>query len=126
MVAAWLLLVFAAATVQAADKPDTVSMVVDYGDGVQVHFTALPWQDSMTVLDAIDAAAKHPHGVKFEKRGRGTATLVTGIGKLKNEGSGKNWLYSVNKKDADVGVGAYRLEPGDAILWEFKAYDYNR
>jgi hypothetical protein len=44
---------------------------------------------------------------------------------LKNEGDGKNWLYSVNGKMARVGAGAYQLESGDVVLWEFKVYEYN-
>jgi hypothetical protein len=115
----------AAPTADAADKPQIVEMVVDYGDGVQLRFTALPWRAKLTVLDALEAAGKHPHGVKFDKRGRGAQAMVTAIGNVKNEGNGKNWLFSVNDKPADVGAGAYELEAGDAVLWEFKTYEYN-
>jgi len=79
----------------------------------------------MTAVDALAAAKKHPHGITFEKRGRGASTLVTQIDDLKNEGDGKNWLYSVNGKTARVGAGAYQLKSGDAVLWEFKVYEYN-
>jgi ABC-type transport system substrate-binding protein len=110
----------------AADvKAETVRLVVDYGDGAQVHLTALPWRDGMTVLDALAAAKKHPHGITFAQRGSGASSLVTQIGDLKNEGDGKNWLYTVNGKLAPVGAGAYKLKAGDGILWEFKDYEYN-
>jgi len=48
----------------AETKPQTVQMVVDYGDGAEIRLTALPHRAGMTVLDAIEAAGAHPHGVK--------------------------------------------------------------
>ncbi len=101
----------------------TVSLVVDYGDGAQVHLTALPWSKGMTAVDALAAAQKHRHGVKFVQRGRGANALVTQIGDLKNQGNGKNWIYAVNGKTAEVGAGTYALEPDDRVLWEFKEYE---
>ncbi|MEX0677140.1 MAG: DUF4430 domain-containing protein [Pirellulales bacterium] len=109
----------------ADEKAATVRLVVDYGDAAQVHFKALPWRDGMTVLDALVAAEKHPHGITFAKRGDGASALITQIDDLKNEGNGKNWLYTVNGKLAPLGAGAYKLKAGDAILWEFKVYEYN-
>lgn len=110
----------------AAEAKPAVKLVVDYGDGVQVHYTALPWQAGMTVVDALTAAQKHPHGLKLTQKGKGASALITEIGGLKNEGSGKNWLFSVNGKEADVGAGGYELNAGDTVLWEFKAYEYNQ
>ena len=99
--------------------------MVDYGDGVEVHFKALPWRDGMTVLDALVAAQARPHGVTFAHRGSGSSAMITKIGDLKNEGDGKNWLYSVNEKSGEVSAGAHKLKPLDAILWKFQVYDYN-
>ena len=93
--------------------------------GADPVLAALPWREGMTVVDALGAAAKHPHGITFESRGRGASALVTRIGDLKNEGTGRNWLYSVNGKLANVGAGAYKLSAGDVVLWEFKVYRYN-
>jgi hypothetical protein len=126
LLVALLLLVAASAGLSAAEPKPAVRLVVDYGDGVQVHYTALPWQAGMTVVDALVAAQKHPHGLKLSQKGKGTSTLITEIGGLKNEASGKNWLFSVNGKQADVGAGGYELKSGDNVLWEFKAYEYNQ
>ena len=112
-------------SVAADGKAQTVRLVVDYGDGAEVRFKALPWRDGMTVVDALAAAGKHPHGTTFAQRGRGASALIIQIDDLKNQGDGKNWLYSVNGKTARVGAGAYKLKSGDAILWEFKDYEYN-
>jgi len=35
-------------------------------------------------------------------------------------GSGKYWIYSVNGKEASIGVSKYLLKEGDIIKWELK------
>ena len=114
--------------VLAADAkgPASVRLVVDYGDGVETHFTALKWANGMTALDALSAAKSHKHGISFEQRGSADTALVTKIGDLKNEGNGKNWLYSVNGKPGEVSAGIQPLKAGDAVLWKFQTYDYNQ
>ena len=104
----------------SAEKP--VKLIVDYGDGVQKHFTALAWKKDMTVLDAMQMAAEHPRGITFEYRGRGSTALLVRIDNVKNEGAGRNWIYRVNGKLADRSMGVWRLQPGDTILWSFAEY----
>ena len=113
-----------------ADAPAsrTVEMVIDYGDGVQVRFTALAWREKMTVLDAVSAASAHPHGVKCVWRGTGSTAFLTQIGDQKNEGGGgksRNWLFSLNGKESEVGIGSCTLQAGDVILWRFGQPDNN-
>jgi hypothetical protein len=107
----------------AADPRPAVSLSIDYGDGVELRFRELPYRAGMTVLEALAAAAKHPHGVKFVQRGRAATAMITEIDGVKNDPAGKNWLFSVNGKSAEVGAGAYELKPDDAVLWEFKPYE---
>ncbi len=112
----------------AQPKSATIRLVLDYGDGVQTHFTALPWREGMTVLDALAAASKHPHGVTFKQRGSGGGALITQIGDVANEGGGresKNWLFYVNDKQATESAGKSNLAAGDVALWRFQVYDYN-
>ncbi len=109
----------------AADPRPVLKLVVDYGDGVELHFRELPWRPGMTVLDALAGAAKRTRGIKFVQRGRGANAMITEIDGLENDAGGKNWLFSINGKTAEVGAGAFQLEAGDTVLWEFKAYDYN-
>ena len=40
---------------------------------------------------------------------------------LRNTGTGKNWLFKVNGQSPNIGAGAYPLNPGDRVLWEFTA-----
>ena len=105
-----------------AAESQTVSVVIDYGDGVQKHFTALAWKDGITVLDAMQAARQHPRGIAIESRGSGARTMLTRIDDLANEGAGRNWIYRVNGKLADRGIGAYNLKLGDTVLWRFEKY----
>lgn len=107
----------------AAQKAPTVQLVVDYGDGAEVRFKALPWKEGMTVLDALNLAQAHRHGITFVTRGKGSSALVTKIGDQANEGSGKNWLYSVNEKRGEVSAGLQKVEPRDTVLWRFEEYE---
>jgi hypothetical protein len=116
---------FAAEPKVAEPKP-VVSLIVDYGDGVAVHFTELKWKPGMTVLDALSATSGLRRGVKFSQRGSGSSALVTKIDDLANQGDGKNWLYSVNDKPGEKSAGIQELRAGDAVLWKFKVYDYNQ
>ena len=123
-----LLVLIPALLIAAEPRAATVRLVVDYGDGVETHFTAIPWRKGMTVLDALKAAQMHRRGIKFAQRGSGSSALITKIGDVENEGGGqtsKNWMYRVNDKPAEVGAGVLELTPGDVILWKFQVYDYN-
>jgi hypothetical protein len=103
----------------AADSDATVRLTIDYGDGVQKVFAGIAWQEGQTVLAALESAAKHPRGIKFEHRGTGATAFVTSIDGQKNEGAGRNWLYEVNGNPANKSCGAWTLEAGDQVLWKF-------
>ena len=116
----WLVAAVASAAEPADEK--TVKLTIDYGDGVQKVFVALPWKEKMTVLAALQAAEKHPRGIKLTHQGSGERVLVTAIDDLKNEGRGRNWIYEVNGKLADKSAGVYELLAGDSVLWRFATY----
>ncbi len=99
-----------------------VSLVIDYGDGVEKHFTQLTWREQLTVLDAMTAAAQHRRGIKFQHRGAGATAFLISIDDLKNEGTKRNWIFRVNGKLADRSFGITTLKPGDTILWKFGEY----
>lgn len=101
---------------------ETVKLAIDYGDGVQMQFAALPWTKDMTVFAALEGAAKHPRGVKIVHQGKGETLLVTAIDDLKNEGRGRNWLYEVNGKLGDRSCAVMPLKAGDSVLWRFGKY----
>ncbi len=111
------------ATPSAAQAADKVKLVIDYGDGVEKHFTQLTYKKDMTVLDAVRLAEKHAHGIKVEVRSSGSTAFLEKIDDIANEGSGKNWVYRVNDKLGDRSIGIYKLQPGDAVLWRFQEYE---
>ncbi|MHC4107435.1 MAG: DUF4430 domain-containing protein [Planctomycetota bacterium] len=103
-----------------------VRLVVDYNDGVQKHFTALPWKKGMTVLDAMKLAKASPHGITFEYRGSAADAFLTRIDDLENQGGEadkKNWLFWVNTRFADRSFGIQELEPADVVLWRFGKWE---
>ena len=101
---------------------NTVRLTIDYGDGVQKVFTGLSWEEGATVFAALQAATKHPRGIKMTHQGSGPTTLVTAIDDLKNEGRGRNWLFEVNGKLGEMSCAVVEVKSGDAVLWRFAKY----
>ena len=107
-------------------KPKTIRLVIDYGDGVEKHFTAVPWRPGMTVLDVLQWAARHPRGIRFQYRGKKATAFLTSIDGLANEGGrGRNWLYSIDGRLGDRSFGVKRVGAGRKVLWRFGAGPYN-
>jgi Domain of unknown function (DUF4430) len=102
-----------------------VELVIDYGDGAEKRFAAIAWREGMTVLEVLEAAKAHPHGIAFSVRGTGEQALLTKIDDLENQkgaAGAKNWIFYVNDHLADKSLGATIVEPGDLILWKFERY----
>ena len=124
----------ALAAIQARGGPDeskpvhAVRLIIDYGDGVQKHFTAVAWKKDLTVFDAMSQAKASPHGITFQHTGSGSSAFLTRIDDLQNEGGGsgkRNWLFWVNTKLGDKSFGEYKLEPSDVVMWKFSAQKLN-
>jgi hypothetical protein len=106
-------------------NPPRVTLTVDYGDGVQKVFTSLPWSPSMTVGTALESARRHPRGIRFQQRGRGSTAFLTQIDDLKNEGgSGRNWIYRINGDSGDRSFAVRELRAGDRVLWKFESFRF--
>jgi hypothetical protein len=102
---------------------ETVTLIVDYGDGVQKRLTDVAWRDGTTVLDVLKFAQRHPRGITFSYRGSQATALLTKIDDLENQGGrGLNWIYQVNGKLADRSFAIFQLQAGDTILWKFDRY----
>ena len=106
----------------AEEDAKTLTLVIDYGDGVQKHFLGLACKRGMTVLDVLEAAKQHPRGIRFSYRGKGATAFLTQIDDLKNEGRGKNWIYHVNGKVGDRSFAVFEVKPSDKVLWKFGEY----
>lgn len=105
----------------------TVELRVDYNDGVEKKLV-LPFNSGMTVFDALNAAQKTPHGLKFDysgKNGPAQTYFLTQIDDIKNENGGKNsrnWVFWVNNDFADKGFGVCKIAAGDHVLWKFDTF----
>ena len=107
---------------ERGEKPKTVRLTIDYGDGVQKVFTGLECKEETTVFDILQQAAKHPRGIRVSHKGSGDATFITAIDDVKNEGRGRNWTFDVNQKSGEASAGVVKVKPGDSILWRFGDY----
>jgi hypothetical protein len=109
----------------AAAPGQTIQLVIDYGDGAQKRFSAIPCRDGMAVLDVLQFARQSPHGITFVVRGSGEAALLTKLDDVANEegaAGARNWLFYVNDHLADKSLGAATVKSGDTILWKFERY----
>ena len=100
----------------------TVAMVIDYDDGVEKHFRQLAWKPGMTVLEVLQAAKQHPRGIQFVHRGDGDTAFLTQIDDLKNEGRGRNWIFSVNGQLGQRSFAVTEVKASDRVVWKFTQY----
>jgi len=103
-------------------RAKVVRLIVDYGDGVEKHFTKLPYRAGMSVGDALQLARNHRRGIQVTLRGSGSTAFLSAIDGLSNEGNGKNWTYHVNGKMPDHSFAVHKIAAGDVILWRFGKY----
>src|SRR6186997_2716615 len=61
---------------KAPQETAQVTVVIDYGDGVEKHFTRIAWKDGLTILEAMRAAQGHPRGIRFEFKGNGASAFL--------------------------------------------------
>jgi hypothetical protein len=103
----------------------TIAVVIDYGDGAQKRVT-VAWREGMTVLDAMQLAAKHPRGIQFTHRFAGDRAFLDSLDGMTNQGGGEtahNWVYRVNDQFAHDSIGVHCLSPADVVLWKFGKYE---
>jgi len=77
-----------------------------------------------TVYDALAKACAEKN-VKLSHSGSGADIFIISIGGLAN-GDIENcyWFYTVNGKQPDVGIGAYKMQKGDKIRVYYEASNY--
>ena len=108
--------------VSIATNQQTVILQFDYGNGFSKQYKTLSLSSGDTVLDAMKTMQKHPQKIPFKTRGSGELTFITEIDLIRNEGNGKNWVFYVNGQRANVGVGSYKLQANDRIVWKYEVF----
>lgn len=105
----------------APAKTPTVALTIDFGDGFEKRYTAIPFVESMTVLSALEAARSHPHATSFSFRGQGATAFLTDIDGARNEGAaGRNWIFYVNQELGKESFGQQKLLAGDVVTWRLE------
>jgi hypothetical protein len=108
--------------VVANETNQTVSLIVNFGDGRTREWTAIAWREGMNVDDLLAAAATRngEDVLEFARQGSGASAFLTTLDGVANEGAGgRNWTYQVNGKRADRSFSVFELQPGDKVLWSF-------
>ncbi len=99
---------------------ETVSLAIDFGNGARRELT-LPWTKNMTIGDLMQAARDFRPAVAFTQKGDGKMAFLTSLEGVRNEGAqGRYWLYSVDGQRGEVSFAVQPLQPGAAVLWEFR------
>jgi hypothetical protein len=108
-----------------------VSLTVDYSNGVSKHFSTIPCGTDLTVLAAIEAAAKIAPGLVVDSASdRSGHAMNLAIDQLPlKEGAKAEWLLWINAKPFKARLGtetsfkfhpdereANLVRPGDHIL----------
>jgi len=105
-----------------APTGETVSLVIDFGNGAKREFDALPWSPGMAVADVMEAARTFRPNIQYAQQGSGERGLLTALEGVSNEGgSGRNWRFLIDGKLGQMSFCLAEVEPGSSILWEFTA-----
>lgn len=99
----------------------TVSLTIDFGNGVERRFSGIAWKEAMTAADVMQAARRMSPGLNYEVRGTGEMSLLNSLdGVLNGAGDGRYWFYEVNGQRGEVSFAAHPIAAGDRVLWTFK------
>jgi hypothetical protein len=100
---------------------ETVSLAIDFGNGARREIAALPYRAGMTIGDLLRAAQEFRPAIAFAHQGEGEMAFLTSLEGVANEGGdGRYWIYSVDGATGTVSYEKQALEPGAAVLWEFR------
>jgi hypothetical protein len=102
-------------------QAETVALKIDFGNGAEREFAALPWRRGMTVADLMKEAAKFFPGIRYSQQGEGAMALLTSLDGVANgTPADRFWLYEINGQPGTVSFAVYELSAGDRVLWAFK------
>lgn len=108
---------------------DVVSLTVDYSNGVQKQFSAVPWRPGLTILGALEAAQALAPGLAVaygsDRSGQALGLTIDG---LPGEGSAAGgWWVWVNGRKAPERLGtetSFGFRPESRAANEVRAGDH--
>ena len=109
----------------------TVALTIDYSNGVQKHFSSIPWKKGLTILEAIQASAEIPPGATIsfgsDRSGHVIGLVVDEL--PRKDVPASEWVVWVNAKPFHDRLGTETsfhfhpderegnlLNPGDQVL----------
>jgi hypothetical protein len=103
----------------------TVTLTIDFGNGARREFDDLPWSPGLTVGKLMEAAREFRPAITFTQQGEGEMAFLKSLEGVAHESGadGRYWLYSVDGRHGEVSFAVQPLEPGAAVLWEFRRGD---
>ena len=104
-----------------AEKPQTVSVMVDFGDGNVQTFRDVDIRAAKDVFAATKMLSETGKGFVFQYQPPGQyGILVDQIGGKKGgDEGGKYWLFWVNNVMAEQAADRTPVSPGDVVEWKF-------
>ena len=112
-----------------SQNTNTANLFVDWGS-----FHNPPWQacdfipitpGQTTVFDLMQTAESFcSPSITFTYQGSGQSAYLTAIDGVENnpDGNGYYWIYLVNGTSPSIGFGAYVLQAGDSVVWDYKHF----
>lgn len=120
-----LTIAFAVAACEPAARETaagTVEIRVELPSGDIREYSAAV-EANATMLNAMEVL-RESGGPGFGARGAGEETLIDEIAGVKNGNpDGPYWVYAVNGRLADRGVGRLRVGDGDRVRWCYTKYE---
>ena len=125
-----LTIILATAIVACGQEPQKSEITGADGVSLRVELPdAAPIEASVkiegTVLDLIQKASDE-NLLTFKKEGDGEKALITtiqGVAPSSDDAKGKYWIYAVNGKMANLGVGSMKVKNGDSVRWCYLTYE---
>jgi hypothetical protein len=103
-------------------QPRTISLMVDYGDGMVRVYPDIVVGASETMLQMLEKQAQTGRLTFKTKEFAGLGTMIEAIGTKTNGQDNKYWQYWVNNVSITYAASNYLLKPGDVIEWKFLHY----
>lgn len=109
---------------QAAEQTpeaQTVSVMLDFGDGTVRSFQNVPVGNAKNVFDIMKTLSETGNGFVFKYKPPGQyGIMIDQIGnKVAGDEGGKYWLFWVNNGEAMQSADNTPLKAGDVIEWKF-------
>ena len=105
---------------EVSDQMQSVSLMIDYGEGNIVSFLDISIEGKVSLFDVIQSTAEENNlPLGFKDFGGELGVFIESIDGIGGKGGDKWWQYFVNNKYGEIGVSTYMVTQGDVIELKF-------